>query len=109
MSDTPENTAKKTVGVPFAKGADVRRGHGVKGRSGRPPNEYREGLRRILDDPKVSKAVKAILGNPDHPQFASLYGKVVSQAHGNPLQPIDMNVDGMPPFVVTVETDKESE
>lgn len=39
-------TAGITVhGKPFQNGNDPRRGHGLKGRSGRPPSEVREKLR----------------------------------------------------------------
>ncbi len=101
MSDA-ENTVSKTGAHLFQKGHDPRRGHGVKGRSGRPPNEYRDSLRQILDNPKVAKALRRILADPDHPQFASLYGKVVAQAHGNPMQPVELSGD-LPAFRILTE------
>ena len=100
--ETPENTAGKTRRGGFQKGFDPRRGHGLKGRSGRPPNEYRESLRKILDDPKVAAALKTILRDPKHPQFAALYARVVTQAHGNPPQPVGGGDDGTGPIEVKV-------
>jgi hypothetical protein len=66
-------TGGKTGNGQFQPGADPRRGHGVKGRSGRPPSVVRaklrnaayrriETLRAIADDPKADAAdrLKAI-------------------------------------------------
>lgn len=55
---------------------------------GRPRNEFRLALQAILEQPKVRKAVEKILGNPNHPQFATLWGKAAAFAYGQPTQPI---------------------
>lgn len=98
----PENSAGKSVGVPFAKGSDPRRTKGAKGRGGRPSNEFRESLRVLLDSPKVRAAVKKILSNPDHPQFGTLYGKLISQAHGNPATPVEHSGPQGEPVKITI-------
>jgi hypothetical protein len=109
MESKPENTGtslvnsgEKSVPGRFLKGADPRRAKGVKGRGGRPSNEFRESLRALLDSPKVKAAVKKILSDPDHPQFASLYGKLIAQAHGNPATPLEHSGPEGGPFQVSV-------
>lgn len=87
--DAPGETKTGSNKGQFQKGDDPRRGVGKKGRSGRPPNEFRESLRRAIDRPKTWKAVLAILANPDHPQFSALYTKMVAQGCGNPTQAIE--------------------
>ena len=99
---TATNGAKRR-GVPFAKGHDPRRGAGLPGRSGRKPDEFRESLRTLLDDPKISAAVKSVLKDKNHPQFARLYATVVAQAHGNPTQPISVDPAELPVFRVEGE------
>ncbi len=64
------NTAQKTaVGRPFRKGYDPRRGCGRKGRSGRPPDEFRRQLAELASREETVAALEAILSDPNHPQF----------------------------------------
>ena len=87
---------------PGLNGGTLRSG-GDHPRPGRPPHEYRESLRKILDDPSVEGAITAILANPKHPQFASLWARVAAQAHGNPVQPVTVDAEAMPTFKVECE------
>ncbi len=88
-----ENGAQKTGVISgngrFAPGHDPRRGHGVKGRSGRPPNWLRDFCDETLADPKCKASVRAILRNPSHPAFAAMWKAAGERAHGKPEQPID--------------------
>ncbi len=97
-----ENPVEIPATMPGRNGGTLKRG-GTNPGAGRPPNEYRQHLRDILDDPKVADALTKILSDADHPQFASLYGKVVAQAHGNPTQPIELDSAVLPTFRVECE------
>jgi hypothetical protein len=44
----------------FKKGADPRRGHGKKGRSGRPPEHFRQLARTLLERHKILEMVAKI-------------------------------------------------
>jgi hypothetical protein len=95
-------SAEKSGGRPFQKGGDPRQGRGPrKGKGGRPTNEFRESVRALLDSPKVRAAIKKILADPDHRQFARLYQTLVSQAHGNPTQALTIVGE---PSILTVVT-----
>ena len=83
------NTARRLPGVPFARGVDARRGHGVKGRSGRKPNWLREFCDDLLASPKCKQQVKEILNDKSHPAFATMWKAVSDRAHGKPEQPIE--------------------
>lgn len=82
-------------------GGTLKRGGKNKG-AGRPTNEFRASLRQLLDLPKVKAAAKKILTNPDHPQFATLYAKIMNQAHGNPTQPVEHSGNEGGPIEVRV-------
>jgi len=74
------------VGVPFAKGHDPRRGHGLPGRTGvKTASAWRAKLLALLHDPTVEQSVRIVLADPDHPHFAAVYRTVGVQAAGNPL------------------------
>jgi hypothetical protein len=74
--------------VPFSSGADARRGHGVKGRSGRKPDWLRQFCDDLLASPKCKAAVKAILADKDHPAFAAMWKAVGERGHGKPKQDV---------------------
>lgn len=87
-------------GRDFTPGDDPRRGHGTKGRSGRPTVEFRALCRELSDNPKTLRNVRAVLGNPDHPQFAKLWQTVSEFGHGKALQAVEMT--GTPPEIRVV-------
>lgn len=70
-------------GAPLIPGNPGNRG------GGRPSNEFRDKLRRIIESPKVQKAFLAVITNPKHPQFATLYTKALAYAHGQPTQTVE--------------------
>ena len=86
---TAANTARRLPGIPFASGADARRGHGVKGRSGRKPDWLRQFCDDLLASAACKKQVKEILADKSHPAFATMWKAVSERAHGKPEQPID--------------------
>jgi hypothetical protein len=88
------------VGRPFSNGADPRRGHGVKGRSGRPPNWLKEFCDDTLADPKCQAAVLKILRDPDHPAFATMWKAAGDRAHGRPEQKVDLTVNVVEQFLL---------
>ena len=60
MSD--DRSAPRSANLrPFKKGYDPRRGHGKKGRSGRPPEAFRKFLARMRRDPEFQAAFERVL------------------------------------------------
>ena len=57
---------------------------GKKGRSGRKPDWFKQELQELLLTPESLDAVRRVLEDSDHPQFASLWSKVATQAYGYP-------------------------
>lgn len=91
-------TAKKTAisprnGAEIPLGAHVANTGGKAGRSGRPPNEFREQLRTILEDERVQAAFMSIITDPKHPQFSQLWAKAAAYAYGQPTQKIEVEPD----------------
>lgn len=67
------------------RGGRLRSGNpGNKGGTGRPKNEYREFLRKLLRGKNHQAQLKLILENCNHPAFSAVYGKVVVHAEGIP-------------------------
>lgn len=89
-SRDPFNGAGLTPGNPGNKGG------------GRPSNEFRETMQALIEQPKVRKALSKILGDPDHPQFSSLWAKAAAYAYGQPSQRVEhTGEDGGPIEFVT--------
>jgi hypothetical protein len=86
---TVDNTVSRPGLVPFKPGHDPRRGHGVKGRSGRKPNWLREFCDDLLASPKTKAQVRDILADKSHPAFATMWKAVSDRAHGKPEQPLE--------------------
>jgi hypothetical protein len=84
-----EKTGSITGNGRFATGTDPRRGHGVKGRSGRKPNWLREFCDEMLASPKCKAQVKAILHDKTHPAFHHMWKAVGERAHGKPANPVE--------------------
>lgn len=68
--------ARKTVGKtenlrPFRKGYDPRRGVGKKGRSGRPPQEFREFMIALRRDSDVQDELRRVLLNGNSRGYAA--------------------------------------
>ena len=100
MSEQAGKTGSNTGAGQFAKGHDPRRGHGVKGRSGRPPNWLRDFCDDLLADPKCKAAVRKILGNPNHPAFSAMWKTVGERAHGKPEQKVDVTVNVVEQYLI---------
>lgn len=73
----------------FTPGTDPRRGHGVKGRSGRKPDWLRKFCDDMLASAKTKSAVRKILDDPDHPAFAAMWKAVGDRGHGKPTNPVE--------------------
>jgi hypothetical protein len=77
-----EKTAPKTVGQPFAKGSDPRRGHGKPGRSGRKPKAFLERCLAATEDDELWQSAKK-------KQPMSLLDLSASYTHAKPKQDIE--------------------
>ena len=98
-----EKTAMKTArrssprsGVRPPIGAHPGNTGGKKGRSGRKSHDYLETLREIVESDACKAAVRKILRNPKHPQFAALYRTVLTQVYGLPSQRVDVSESAGP-------------
>lgn len=109
----PEKSTRKVLGGVtgngFKPGPNPKRGRGPKKgapNAGRPPLEHINWCKEVVSDPAAEAAVKAILRNPKHPQFASLWAKIADRGYGTaPQKHEHMGKDGapLPPAVIRVE------
>ena len=92
---TGKKTGKRTMVSPRS-GAEVPTGNhsgntgGKKGRSGRKPAAYKQFLRDTLDSPEAREALEKVLQSDEHTAYASVLGKVIPHAYGQPTQPIEV-------------------
>ena len=100
--DTDRNsmTARETPVITPATGVLVKQDHGgaiMRGGtnpgSGRPTNEFRHALRDILTMPEVHAAFMAIITDPSHNQFTSLWKSAAAYAYGRPPQTVKLESD----------------
>lgn len=83
-----KKTASKTPpGRPFQKGDDPRRGHGLPGRSGRPPNEFKQKMRELATGAAAEKYLEKCLNGDFGPKFfLAAYSWVAEQGYGKATQ-----------------------
>lgn len=94
-----DNSARKTVPKqlkPFKKGHDPRRGHGLKGRSGRTPDEFKAMCQDLVSSDAVRDAVVAALKNPQHPAFLGSLKWATEHGYGAPAKSVDVTSGGKP-------------
>ena len=83
-----EKTARKTArGRPFSQGHDPRRGHGIKGRSGRKPLVYRDAL-KTLDQPALETLGLALEKGTWSVRVRAAQD-VLDRLHGKPRQRVE--------------------
>ena len=102
MSGGNQGPEGSVPGVPFAKGHDPRRGHGLPGKAGPKPKKFKALLRRILNDPKAQEAVKAVLNDPENRHYGTVLKTALAYTEGVPKQVVE--VDGNMP-VLRIERD----
>src|SRR4051812_6038735 len=81
----------------FQPGPDSRRGNGPeKGapNAGRPPNEFKQWCKGLLDDPKCRTQVEEILNDKKHPAFPTMFRIIADRAHGKPPESVDFTSGG---------------
>lgn len=94
MDKTAKKTAKRGSGKPFRKGDDPRRGHGKKGRSGRPPEQFRKFLSQLRRDPEFHDALAAAVKDPNSRGFSSAIKVVTDYDTNRPAQRTDITTKG---------------
>lgn len=89
----------------FQPGADPRRGAGKKGRSGRPTNEVRDLMARMMRKAKWDAAVLRVLTNPEHLHFAAMSKLAMAYRWGQPKQSLALEGGdaGAPALTVVVK------
>lgn len=87
--DAKRKSPKKTPGLAVSpiNGATLPAGNpgnsgGKKGRSGRPPGEFRDFLHRVRQDPKVRTAFRKAAQDPDSRGFAAVLRILVEYDRG---------------------------
>lgn len=93
---------KFAPGTPFQKGHDPRRGHGVKGRSGRKPDGFKDLARSILNDKKTLEAVRKVAQDPENRGFATIVKMLAGYAEGLPAQRVKLSTDEEAPLTIRV-------
>lgn len=78
----------------FAKGHDPRR-NVTKPGSGRPPAEFKEWCKGLLDDKKNREQVEKVLSDADHSAYKEMWKAIADRAHGKPKEhvQVDLNDD----------------
>jgi hypothetical protein len=105
---TAPNTALTLAPAPRKGGARLPVGNhpkntgGKKGRSGRKPDEFKAMMRELVSHDDATKALKAILSEPGHPQYVSAYRMAAEFGYGKASQPVEHTGEGGGPISVTV-------
>lgn len=107
--NTARKTAAKAPGKPFVKGNDPRRGVGVKGRSGRHPDAFKEMCRAAASSDETETAVLTILRNPKHPAFIGALKWATEHGYGAAPKSLDVTSGGKPISGVVVLPPTEGE
>lgn len=90
MPKTPSETPLRRT----AKGGLLRTGNpGNKG-GGRHPNWLKDWCDDLLAKRESKAQVEAVLGNAQHPAYASMWKAVADRAHGRPKETVDHTVSG---------------
>lgn len=95
------NSVNKSVELMDGRnGGKLRRGN--PGNSGRPSAAFAEHLRDILEQPDVHDAFMAIITDPSHSQFTSLWKAAASYAYGRPPQTIKLATNDDSPQTIVI-------
>lgn len=72
----------------FKKGHDNRRGPGggKKGRSGRPPDAWKELMRKLVNRASTLRVLKRVIKNSNHPAWLGALRFAAEHAYGKPSQ-----------------------
>ncbi len=97
--------ARKATGKPFAKNDP--RINRTKPGPGRPPNWLRDFCDDLLAGPKSKHSVSKILGDDEHPAFATMWKAVADRAHGRAVESIELTGAGGGPVEVQVRFVRE--
>lgn len=96
MAKTAKKTARRGSGKPFQKGDDPRRGVGKKGRSGRPPEQFRRFLARLRRDPEFHDALELAAKDPNSRGFSSALKTLETYDKNKPATRTDVTTGGKP-------------
>jgi hypothetical protein len=103
-----KKTAPKTVGRPFAKGADPRRGYGKPGRSGRLPNQFKAELESIRNE-EIPQRIRHIIetGKPESAEWRWAVDRVLEYTTSKAPQKQELG-GGDDPITIRVIREKAS-
>lgn len=86
-------SARKGVPQPHGGMLVPGAGGGPQPGSGRPPNEFKEWCKALLDDATNREQVEKILGDKDHPAFKEMWKAIADRAHGKPKEHVQLDVN----------------
>lgn len=91
--DAPAKKPDPNLVKPRSRDAKGRLYGGNPGNKGgrRYPDWFKDWCAKMVTGPGARKSVRAILRNPDHPQFSSLWDKLANRAYGRPKESLDVN------------------
>lgn len=86
----PSASKPKRAGVPQPHGGVLvpGAGGGPQPGAGRPKDEFKEWCKGLLDDTANRQQVETILGNKDHPAYATMWKSIADRAHGKPAESV---------------------
>jgi hypothetical protein len=101
IANSDGNSVENSVALMDGRnGGKLRRGN--PGNSGRPPAAFSEHLRDIMEQPEVQAAFMAIITDPSHGQFTSLWKAAAAYAYGRPPQTIKLGKDSAGPDMIVI-------
>lgn len=106
MGRPKEKTPRKTPKVNVGKNGNALRvgNPGNKGGTGRPPNEFKETLRNLVDRGTVHEHLLGVLEQgPSHPQFLDVLKYVTEHGYGKAAASMDVTSGGRPLSFTVVE------
>jgi hypothetical protein len=76
----------------FKKGHDERHGPGggKKGRSGRPPDAWKEIMRKLVNRQSTLRVLKRVIKNANHPAWLGVLRFAAEHAYGKPSQDLTL-------------------
>ena len=86
-------SAQKSPGKPFAKGGDPRQGRGPKpGTGGRPPDEFRDLMRSLVNRQEAIKYLRACIDGEYGPKFhVAAMQYATDRGYGKAQQHLEMS------------------
>ena len=101
MTVVPNPDGNSVALMDGRNGGKLRRGNPAN--RGRPSAAFSEHLRDIMDQPDVQAAFMAIITDPSHSQFTSLWKAAAAYAYGKPPQTVKLAPNDDHPEIMVIK------